>query len=106
MFSVFSELNLKIINTSSSETEIKKWKSSLVVKKCFNSLYKKINPSEPETFMSKIISKVWKDKKNASKVQVAFAMSICETILNPNNLDIQVNEDKIKDLIMKNYVSF
>ena len=106
MFSVFSELNLKTINSNSTETQIKKWKSSAELKKCYNKLFKKISSSEPETYMSQIIGKLWKEKKNAPKIQIAFAISICETILNPNNLVIQVNEDKIKDLCMRNYVSF
>jgi hypothetical protein len=106
MFSVFSELNLKTINSNSTETQIKKWKKSAELKKCHNKLFKKISSSEPETYMSRIIGKLWKEKKNAPKIQIAFAISICETILNPNNLVIQVNEDKIKDLCMRNYVSF
>lgn len=106
MFSVFSELNLKIINSNSTEYQIRKWKNSPELKKCYNKLFKKTSSSESETYMSKIIGKIWKEKKNAPKIQIAFAISVCETILNPNNLVIQVNEDKIKDLCMRNYVSY
>ena len=56
--------------------------------------------------MSRILERVWKEKKNAPKIQIAFAMSICETILNPNNLIIQVCEEVIKLELEKNYVSF
>lgn len=106
MFFVLSDLDLKVINTSSTESEISIWKSSDVVKKCYSRLFKKIKSSGHETYMSRIIDKVWKDKRNASKMQIAFAMSICQTLLNPNNLVIQINEDQIKSLCMKNYVSF
>jgi hypothetical protein len=56
--------------------------------------------------MSKIIGKIWKDKRNAPKKQVAYAISVCEAILNPNNLTVQINEETTKHLIMKNYVGF
>jgi len=78
----------------------------MAVKKSYNNLFKKIRPHFPETYMSRIIGKLWKDKKNAPKNQVAYAISVCETILNPNNLTIQINEETTKHLITKNYVSF
>ena len=102
----FSVFNLTPVNSNLTESEIKKWKSLPEVKKCHERLFKKVKPSEPETYMSKIISKLWKDKKDVPKVQITFAMSVSETILNPNNFVIQVNEDKIKSLYIKNYVSF
>lgn len=53
-----------------------------------------------------IIKKIWKDRKNAPKIQVAYAMGVCEILLNPNNLCIQLSEDIIKPSLTKNYVSF
>ena len=50
--------------------------------------------------------KLWKDKKNALKNQIAYAISVCKVILNPNNLMVQINEETTKNLITKNYVSF
>lgn len=55
--------------------------------------------------MSKIIEKLWKVKKDASKIQVAYAISICETYLDPKNQIIQMNENVIKPKIIKNMVS-
>ena len=106
MFNVFRENNLSPITSSATETEVKKWKQTMAVKKSYNNLFKKIRPHFPETYMSRIIGKLWKDKKNAPKNQVAYAISVCETILNPNNLTIQINEETTKYLITKNYVSF
>ena len=40
------------------------------------------------------------------KIQVAYAISICEIILNPENNIVQINEETIKQVIIKNYVSF
>jgi len=56
--------------------------------------------------MSKIIGIIWKEKKNAPKMQVAYVISICETILNPENTIVQINEETIKKVIIKHYVSF
>ena len=37
------------------------------------------------TFMTKILDKVWPSKKTASKVHIAYAISVCEFLLNPTN---------------------
>src|SRR5438874_3914382 len=53
------------------------------------------------TFMSKIIDKVWPIKKKAPKVHIAYAISVCEFILNPKNKKIQISEFPIKHKISK-----
>lgn len=55
--------------------------------------------------MTKIIEKVWKEKKNAPKIQIAFAISICEVFLNPDNQVIQMSEQVMDSKIKKNLVS-
>jgi predicted phosphoribosyltransferase len=40
--------------------------------------------------MSKILDKVWPSKKTAPKVHIAYAISVCEFLLNPTNKRIQV----------------
>ena len=66
----------------------------------------KNNFREPNTFMTRIIDKVWQEKKNVAKVKIAYAISICENMLNPNNHYIQVSEKLVKANIIKNLVSF
>ena len=56
---------------------------------------------EPTTFMSKILDRLFPSKKSASKIYVAYAISVCEYILNPSNQQIQVSESAIKFLISK-----
>lgn len=57
--------------------------------------------------MSEIISKVRKgDKKKATRIQIAFAMSICETLLDPSNVHIQMKEEVLKEKLEINLVSF
>ena len=107
MFNVFREHGnpLPLINASAKESDIKKWKNSKEVKNAHKKLFKKISSSGSEIFSSKIIRRVWTEKKMAPKIQVAYAISICETILNPKNLVIQVNEEIIKPKIDKYLVS-
>ena len=57
--------------------------------------------------MSEIVNKARKgNKKKATKIQIAFAMSICETLLDPSNVHIQVNEEILKEKLEINLVSF
>jgi hypothetical protein len=109
MFAIFLEFHLPpipIVNASLVESEIKKWKETPAVKLCYEKLFKKIKNSEPETYMSQIIQKLWKGKKKAPKLQIAFAISVYENLLNPQNLNIHISESIIKPIIMKNLVSF
>src|SRR5579864_1860710 len=51
--------------------------------------------------MTRIISKIWLAKKNVPKLHIIYAISICEFILNPSNLRIQVSKTSIKSQITK-----
>src|ERR1044072_9076779 len=51
--------------------------------------------------MSKILDCLFPLQKNAPKIYVAYAISVCEYILNPSNQQIQVSESTIKFLISK-----
>ena len=56
MFSVFGENHkLPPISSNIKESEIRKWKRTEAVRKCYDKLFKKIKSSEPETYLSKII---------------------------------------------------
>lgn len=97
---------LPLINSNAMPSQIQKWKSNPSVKDCYDKLYRKITPGKSCTYMSKIIDKVWKEKKNAAKIKIAYAMSISETFLNPDNQYIQMSEKLTKSKIVKNLVSF
>ncbi|EXX65651.1 hypothetical protein RirG_131230 [Rhizophagus irregularis DAOM 197198w] len=107
MYVVFKEFNLPTIpavNTALKESEIRKWKGSPAVKNCYGNLFKKIKNPDPETYMSRILQ-ILKGKNQLSNMQIAYAISICEIILNPKNLHIQVTESVIKPVLTKNLVS-
>ena len=73
-----------------------------MVKECHNKLFKK---DQSTTYMTKIIEKIWKVKKDAPEIQIAYAISVCETYLNPENQTIQMSEVIIKPKIIKNLVN-
>ncbi|UZO19217.1 uncharacterized protein OCT59_010516 [Rhizophagus irregularis] len=104
MYSVYEATGHKLpsINTQASPSKIQEWKSKPEVKRCYNILFKKVKDGQPTTYMSLIIDKLRKDNKNPSKTQIAYAISICETYLNPNNQNIQMSESIIKSKIINN----
>ena len=73
--------------------------------KCYKKLFICINKNEEFTYMSRILEKVW-PKTDYSDELIAFAISICQTILNPANEAIQINEGIMKELIKENKVIF
>lgn len=100
---VFPEL--PPIDAKATPSEIQEWKARPEVARSFSKLFKKVKADQPKTFMKKIVDKVWRESKNAPKIQIAFAISISETYLDPKNQAIQMNENLIKPKIMKNMVS-
>ena len=56
IFSVFSENQLPPINANIKDFEIKRWKKTTSVKKCYDKLFKKINSSKSVIYLLKIIS--------------------------------------------------
>jgi hypothetical protein len=108
MYSVFEATGHKLpsINTQAIPSKIQEWKSNPEVKKCYFLLFKKVKEGQATTYMSMIIDKLQKENKNPSKPQIAYAIGICETYLNPNNQNIQMNESIMKSKIINNLVSF
>ena len=72
------------------------------VRECHSKLFKKISDDQPTTFITKIIERLWRERRNAPKIQIAFAISICQTYLDPTNQIIQMNEYVMKPKILKN----
>ncbi|GES89626.1 hypothetical protein GLOIN_2v1883439 [Rhizophagus clarus] len=66
------------------------------------SINTQVKDRQPTTYMSLIIDKLRKENKNPSKTQIAYAISICETYLNPNNQNIQMSESIMKSKIINN----
>lgn len=105
MYSVFGS-DLPSINSQAPHSAIQEWKGKFAVKNCYYNLFRKIYPDQPATYMSKIVEKLRKENKSPSNIQIAYAISICETYLSPENQTIQITEAVIKPKIAKNLVSF
>lgn len=104
MFSVFGEGSLDIINTNASAAEITAWKQSRKTAECYAHLHQ-CPKGETQSAMARILEKVW-PRGDATSEQVAFAIAICQTVLNPNNDIITIKEAVIKEKIRKYKVSF
>ena len=104
MYCVFP--NLSQINTNSSSSEVDKWKKNQNVVKCYKSLFKRETADDSATYMTRIIDKVWASKKHTPKIHIAYAISVCEFLLNPSNQKVQVSEGSMKFNISKYLVSF
>ena len=97
------------ITSNASPFEIQNWKRDPSVKQCHDKLFKKVIPGEPDTYMTKILNKAFKDKKvkkNIAKIKIAYAMGTCEIFLNPDNQYVQISEKIMKPRIVKNLVNF
>ena len=55
------------INAQTSPFQIQEWKEKAEVKRCYEKLFKKANQSG-STYMTKIIEKIWRERRNALKV--------------------------------------
>lgn len=105
---MFENEQLPHITIKAKPSEIQNWKNHPSVKRCFDKLFKKVSPGESETYMSKILSKAFRDKdrRNIAKIKIAYAMRMCKIFLNPSNQYIQMSERMMKPKIVKNLVSF
>lgn len=103
---IFSVFRLPEIKNKAKANEISLWKSLPTVSAAYNNLFKKVNNDENSpTYMRQIIEKVW-PKTEASDLYTAWAISIAELLLNPDNGEISVSEEIIDFLLEKNIVSF
>ena len=89
------------INSNSLPSEIETWKHHPDVAQCHKKLFCCTGTEDTSTFMSKIIDKVWPSKKTTPKVHIAYAISVCEFLLDPMNKKIQVSETPMKFRIQK-----
>ncbi|HEX7869523.1 MAG TPA: hypothetical protein VF455_05350 [Chryseobacterium sp.] len=103
MFSVFGENRLDMINTNATAAEIIVWKQSRKTAECFENLHKSPR-GEDQSMLARILEKVW-PKGDSSEEQLAFAITVCQTVLNPNN-DTIVIKDILKRKVEKNKVRF
>ena len=76
-----------------------------MVMKCYSNLFKKIQPDQLITYMSKIVEKLHKENKSPLKIQIVYTISIYKIYLCTDNQMIQISKEVIKLKITKNLVS-
>lgn len=105
IFDVFREI--PPININEKPSTIASWKKNPDVESCFNKLYNLIDPNneESDTFMTLIIKKVWPKKSNLSNLHLAWAASVVEIVLDPNNPHLKLSESIVRPILEKNLVS-
>lgn len=101
-FFVFGNL-LEPINNSASNEMVLKWKQSDKTKACYQRLFDEIKDSE-ETYMTKILNKIW-PTGDASEENIAYAIAVAQTMLNPKYDKITISDNAVKYKIARNLVS-
>ena len=56
--------------------------------------------------MTRIIERVWPDASEHPAIQIAYAITVCQILLDPNNDNIKISESIIKPKLQENLVSF
>ena len=106
VFSIFGEVSLPSVNMNTSSSDLSKWKSE-AARECYKKLFEPISEDDDQvTYMSRILEKIWTDSDRASDTSIAFAISVCEELLNLDNESIQIKEEVLKYKLRKNQVCF
>ena len=74
-----------------------------MVKECYGMLHSKTD--DDNTWCGKILKILFPDTSKAPEEQVAFAVSLCEFFLNPENEDIKNDKVYLRVMTKKNKVS-
>jgi hypothetical protein len=103
LFSVFR--NLPQINVKAAPSKVKTWKELRAVKECYEKLHSEITEDDDETWCGRIIHGIWGDSPKTSNEQIAFAVSVCESFLDPNNEVLKTDSKYLNKKLKKNIVS-
>lgn len=103
--SIFGVCKVPPISNAAKATKISAWKKNPAISNSFRKLFDKVEEDEEDTYMARIIKNVWPKKKKIPDLQIAWAISIAEIFLNPNNESIKISEEIIKPVLLKNLVS-
>lgn len=103
---MFGEIKLPSIKTTDFPTEIISWKEKKTVADCYENLFKPLDSGSDKCVLQKIIERIFPTEDNPPKVQIAFVIAVCTTLLNPRNKKIQLNERMLKNKVSHYLVGF
>jgi hypothetical protein len=97
LFSFFGENDLPAIKSTATPIEISRWKKLKEVKTCYKRLFQPFDFGD-DLILEKIIEKVFSEKEDpVPKVQIAYVIAICVTILNPKYDKIKLERAELED---------
>ncbi|RIB07652.1 hypothetical protein C2G38_2213869 [Gigaspora rosea] len=102
LFSVYGNL-IEPINNKAKPDEVIMWKKSTKTNKCYQKLFEELEEDSDDTYMNRILHKIWPDGK-APPEKIAYAIAVCQTMLNPKNKIITMSDHVVKKLIAINLV--
>ena len=105
VFSVFGEEQLPTIDIQAGPSEIRQWKTDPSIKRYYEKLFTTIKADIQTIYMSRVLKKVWPDVSKALDTHIAYAISVCKTLLDPSINGIQIISS-IESKIKRNMVSF
>jgi hypothetical protein len=99
---------LPLINNNSKPATISAWKRNPAVLECFKKLYELTdqNNEESDTYMAQIVKQAWPKKQKPSELHLAWAASVAEVFLDPDNDHIKLSETIMKPILKKNIVKY
>ncbi|RIB09181.1 hypothetical protein C2G38_2209555 [Gigaspora rosea] len=100
LFSVYGNL-IEPINNKAKPDEVIMWKKSTKTNKCYQKLFKELEEDSDDAYMNRILNKIWPNGK-APPEKIAYAIDICQTMLNPKNKIITMSDHVVKKLIAIN----
>ena len=106
IFAVFGENTLPPINMNASAEEINRWKLTPNVRRCYQNLFKPMSGNTSISYMARILERIWPDSSAPTQTQKAYAVSVCQILLNPDNKHIRITSKDIKKRLRRNLVSF
>ncbi|RIB08030.1 hypothetical protein C2G38_2212698 [Gigaspora rosea] len=100
LFSVYGNL-IEPINNKAKPDEVIMWKKSTKTNECYQKLFEEFEEDSDDTYMNRILHKIWPDGK-APPEKIAYAIAVCQTMLNPKNKIITMSDHVVKKLIAIN----
>ncbi|RIB09739.1 hypothetical protein C2G38_2207972 [Gigaspora rosea] len=100
LFSVYGNL-IEPINNKAKPDEVIMWKKSTKTNEYYQKLFEELEEDSDNTYMNRILHKIWPDGK-ALPEKIAYAIAVCQTILNPKNKIITISDHVVKKLIAIN----
>ncbi|RIB12103.1 hypothetical protein C2G38_2201588 [Gigaspora rosea] len=100
LFSVYGNL-IEPINNKAKPDEVIMWKKSTKTNECYQKLFEELEEDSDDTYMNRILHKIWPDGK-APPEKIAYAIAVCQTMLNPKNKIITMSNHVVKKLIAIN----